>query len=156
MYEVHPNLFVGDENSCQFGSSDLAVVHACKHPCHVQAVGYTGSLPSNHPNYLVLEEEFDLYLNMIDPDKPLFMSPLFTRFLSFTKKHWEYKRPVLIHCNKGESRSPTLAMMFLAKILGIIPDNSYQEASTEFTRLYPAYQPGLGIQIYLSRNWEKF
>ncbi len=156
MVEVHPNLFVAGENRCQIGSPQMAVVHACKHPCHVRAVGYTGSLPSNHPNYLVLEKDFDLYLNMIDPDKPLFMPPLFTRFLSFASKHWNDNRSILIHCNKRESRSPTLAMMFMAKRLGVLPNSSYQESSTEFRMLYPTYKPGLGIQTYLTKNWDKF
>jgi predicted protein tyrosine phosphatase len=156
MYEVHQNLFVGDDTSCQRGSSDLAVVHACKHPCHVRAVGYTGSLPSNHPNYLVLKDDFNLYLNMIDPDKPLFMPPLFTEFLDFSKNHWQEGRPILVHCNRGESRSPTLAMMFMAKELDIITNNSYQEAAKEFQNIYPSYNPGLGIQTYLRKNWQNF
>ena len=156
MIEVHPNLFVGNGENCIQGNTKLVVVHACKYPCHQNAVGYRGNLPSTHPNYLVLEDKFNLYLNMIDPDKPLFMPPLFSRFLEFSKKHWNQGKSILIHCNRGESRSPTLAMMFMSKVLFVLPNDSFINAKKEFTSLYPRYQPVLGIQIYLNNNWDEF
>lgn len=86
--EVHERVFVANEMSCTSGSEDLAVVHACKSPCHKRAVGYKGKLSNTHPNYLVLEQETNLYLNIIDPPVPLFKPPLFSNFLSFASKHW--------------------------------------------------------------------
>jgi hypothetical protein len=154
--EVHDRLFVGSEADCRPGNDESVVIHACKSPCHQRAVGYRGSLPSSHPNYLVLEHSYDLYLNIIDPDKPLFMPPLFTVFLDFAGKHWDAGRKVLIHCNQGESRSPTLAMMLMAKHIGVISDASYDEARAEFEQLYPYYRPGLGIQKYLHCHWAEF
>ena len=153
MIEVYERLLIGTESDCTAGTRALAVVHACKHPCHVQAVGYRGSLPRGHPNYLVLSKDFDLYLNMIDPDKPLFMPPLFSSFMEFARKHWEAGRGVLIHCNLGESRAPTLALLFLAKHVGAISDNSFADAYRDFLPLYPDYRPGLGIQSYVTTNW---
>lgn len=44
-------------------------------------VGYRGSLAASHPNYLVLQREHDLYLNIIDPPVPLFKAETFERFL---------------------------------------------------------------------------
>jgi predicted protein tyrosine phosphatase len=156
MIEVYDRLFVGGETDCRPGNEELVVVHACKSPCHQRAVGYHGSLPSSHPNYLVLEHSHDLYLNIIDPDQPLFMPPLFTSFLKFAGRHWDDGKKVLIHCNQGESRSPTLAMMLMAKHIGAITDASYDEARAEFERLYAGYRPGLGIQTYLRRHWTQF
>lgn len=156
MIEVRPKLFVGNETDCIPGTADRVVVHACKHPCHQHAVGYRGNLPSSHPNYLVLAKEYDLYLNMIDPDRPLFMPPLFSEYLDFTRKNWEVGRSILVHCNQGESRAPTLAMMFMAKILKEIPDESFQSAHREFVKLYPNYRPGLGIQTFLVKYWATF
>lgn len=50
-----------------------AVVHACKDPCHKDAVGYNEDLPDSQDNYLKLEGDPHIYLNLIDPDvKPLF------------------------------------------------------------------------------------
>lgn len=153
MTEVHDNIFVGSEASCQLGNDSLAVVHACKSPCHQRAVGYTGSLPNTHAHYLVLKSENDLYLNIIDPPIPLFKPELFSAFMLFSSKHRDKGRRLLIHCNQGESRAPSLALLYLSKSLGVISDNSFAYARADFETLYPRYAPGKGIQSYLSTNW---
>lgn len=155
MQEVHERVFVTDATSCLAGFNDVAVVHACKSPCHQRAVGYTGKLPSSHPNYLVLERGSDLYLNIIDPPVPLFMPALFSSFLNFAQKHWDAGKRLIIHCNQGESRAPSLALLFLARGLSVIEDSSYVAARSEFQKLYPRYQPGKGIQTYFTQNWAK-
>jgi predicted protein tyrosine phosphatase len=131
----------------------LPVVHACKSPCHQQAVGYRGSLPNSHPNYLVLQRDDDLYLNIIDPPVPLFKAETFERFLAFARTKYNSGASLLIHCNQGESRAPSLALLFLAKHIGALPDSSYEDAKQVFERLFPAYQPGIGIQRFLADNW---
>jgi hypothetical protein len=156
MIEIRKRLFIGDEDDCRYGDDDWGVVHACKHPCHQRAVGYRGKLSSTHPYYLVFERENDLFLNMIDPPRPIFMPQTFTSFLEFTSTQWEAGKNILIHCNEGESRAPTLALIFMAKHLKELPDSSYLEAREEFEKLYPAYRPGNGIQIYLTGNWNDF
>ena len=156
MIEISDRLYVGNEIDCRLGDDEWAIVHACKSPCHQRAVGYRGSLSSSHLNYLVLQKEKDLYLNIIDPPGPLFMPPLFTSFLEFAGRHWDDGKKILIHCNQGESRSPSLAMMFMAKHTREITDSSYEEAREEFEQIFVEYRPGRGIQIYLRENWDNF
>jgi protein-tyrosine phosphatase len=153
MVEVYDRLFVGAVDDCLRGVEKLAVVHACKSPCHQQAVGYRGSLPDSHPNYLVLQRDDDLYLNIIDPPVPLFKAETFERFLAFARTKYNSGASLLIHCNQGESRAPSLALLFLAKHIGALPDSSYEDAKQVFERLFPAYQPGIGIQRFLADNW---
>lgn len=156
MRKVHDRLFVGSLHDCSNNKEGWAVVHACKSPCHQKIVGYQGSLPNSHPNYLVLERPNNLYLNMIDPAGPLFMPPLFTEFLRFARLHWEGGDNLLIHCNHGYSRAPSLALLFLAKVVGVLPNGGYWEACQGFFNLYPDYLPGQGIQTYLEMNWGRF
>jgi hypothetical protein len=153
MVTVHDRLYVGDAGTCRPSSSLLAVVHAGKSPCHQQSVGYTGSLSPLHPNYLVLRDPFDLYLNIIDPPVPLFKIETFVQFLLFAGEHYDRGASVLIHCNKGESRAPTLALRFLAKHLRVIPDCSFSDAKEVLVSLCAGYQPGAGIQKFLTTNW---
>ena len=153
MVEVFDRLLVGAVDDCRIGVEKLAVVHACKSPCHQQAVGYRGSLPASHPNYLVLQQEHDLYLNIIDPPVPLFKVEIFERFLAFARTKYDSGASVLIHCNQGESRAPSLALLFLAKHIGALPDPSFEDAKHAFVRFFPAYQPGIGIQRFLADNW---
>jgi hypothetical protein len=151
--QICERLFVADEGSCRPGSAELAVVHACKSPCHQRAVGYRGNLSPQHPDYLVRRQPYDLYLNIIDPPVPLFKIETFVQFLVFAAEHYDRGASILIHCNQGESRAPTLALLFLAKHLRTIPAGSLYAAQAEFAPLCPEYQPGKGIQRFLETNW---
>jgi hypothetical protein len=155
MHEVHRDLFIGTERDCFFTQKDdWAVIHACKSPCHQRALSYTGSLPKNHPSYLACEQGNHLFLNMIDPDQPLFMPPLFVASLAFIEKHLS-KRKVLIHCNEGLSRAPSLALLYLAKRAGVIDNSSYIAAYKDFIKRFPFYRPGRGIATYLELHWNE-
>lgn len=153
MQTVYERLIVADVTACRRGDDRLFVVHACKSPCHQNAVGYKGSLLKTHPNYLSLKQGSDLYLNIIDPPVPLFPNDLFTTFFAFAGPAWNEGRTLLIHCNQGESRAPSLALLFLAKQLKVISNDSYAQARAEFSAMYPRYAPGKGIETYLRDNW---
>jgi hypothetical protein len=153
MQEVFERIWVANDQSCRSGSDEWAVVHACKSPCHQREVGYRNSLPKSHPNYLVLNRAKDLYLNLIDPPIPLFQPQSFTAFLVFAETQLASGRKLLIHCNQGESRAPSLALLFLAKRRAVLDDGSYSAARAGFEKLYPTYKPGGGIQTYLTANW---
>lgn len=144
-------LSYGDLSACAECGADIAVVHACKEPCHRAGAGYsTRSLEKTHPHYLALERGRHLYLNMIDPPQPLFQMESFVRFFDFVDRQIK-ERPVLIHCNKGESRAPSLTLLYMAK-RGFLPDESYEAARAAFEMRFP-YKPGQGIVTFLTRNW---
>lgn len=159
MKEVHQSLFVGGERDCieTKGSEKWAVVHACKHPCHQNAVGYSGNLPQSHPNYLTYRKDRDLYLNMVDMDRKQdheYMEPIVSSALDFVEDYIGSNK-VLIHCNKGESRSPALAMLYLAKRENAIEKDTYSEAKQDFQELYPRFNPSRGIDLYLQDYWHQ-
>jgi hypothetical protein len=153
MQEVFDRVWVANGQYCRCGDDEWAVVHACKSPCHQRAVGYQNNLSPSHKSYLVLARDQDLYLNLIDPPAPLFRLPSFIEFLAFAEKQWVSGRKLLIHCNQGESRAPSLALLFLAKRRAVLDDSSYSSARAGFEKLYPAYKPGRGIQKYFTANW---
>ena len=153
MHLVHNGLYIGDQTDCRHGDDSLAVIHACKHPCHQQAVGYSGNLSPAHPDYLVLEDGHDLFLNLIDPPVPMFKVESFTAFLDFARRQVEDSRDILVHCNMGQSRAPSLAMLALAKARGVLPDGSFEEAVAAFRDLWPSYSPGSGIRVFLTSAW---
>jgi hypothetical protein len=94
--KIHDRFYVVSERDCFHSRPGWVVVHACKNPCHFNAVGYKGSLPKNHPNYLSLEREgANLYLNIVDPDIPLFMSQTFVDFMIYTQKHYSEGKNLL-------------------------------------------------------------
>lgn len=156
MQEVSDNLYVSDETGCQTtqGNSDWVVVHACKYPCHNRVCG---NPPQGHQDYLKRDDGTDLYLNMVDMDqkqKHEFMGPMIDATFSFVDRHIGSKQ-VLIHCNQGQSRSPSLAMLYLAKRTGSISEESYSTAVQEFRELYFRFNPGRGIRLYLEDYWHQ-
>lgn len=157
MLEVAKNLFVGNELDCFYDvKDDWAVVHACKHPCHVKKVGYTGSLPATHPEYLISEDKEHLFLNMVDMQQPLmpkYTHPIMKRAIEFINENILTKK-VLIHCNQGESRAPSIALVYMAKS-GLIQNKNFQQAYKDFIVIYPFYQPGNGISSYLQTRWDE-
>ena len=153
MFETYERVYIGGNAACRAGTDGLAVVHACKSPCHQRAVGYRGSLPHQHPHYLTLIRNEDLFLNLIDPPIPLFQLESFAAFMSFAQQQYDDGASVLIHCNQGDSRAPSLALLFLAKHLQVIPSDSYETAEEAFVALYRDYRPGGGIRSFLKDHW---
>lgn len=156
MKEIITNLFIGDENDCRLirGQNEWAIIHACKFPCHRDALGYKYKLPQSHPHYLVYKSGLNLYLNMVDMEQELqpgFTNPIMESSIEFIEKHIDPKK-VLIHCNQGLSRSPSIGLVYLS-ILGHIRQDDFNKAVFDFHKLYPNYDPGNGIKLYLSKNW---
>jgi len=92
---------------------------------------------------------------MIDPPTPLFKPQLFVASLDFIEKHIS-ERKVLIHCNLGLSRAPSIALLYLAKRAKVISGEDYRKATQDFVKLFPSYQPARGIALYLGIHWLEF
>lgn len=140
MIQVYKNLWVGDDSDCK---QDFAVVHACK-SCFFESIPY---------DYLINRKGKDLFLNLVDAPKliPKYNTPIIHAVLNFMNEN----SPVLIHCNKGESRSPSIAMLYMA-IKGYIPNETYGTAYEAFKDLYPPFCPNKGITKYLLSNWRNY
>lgn len=154
MNGISENLFIGNDADCSTVGSDFAVIHACK-TCHQKGVGYRGNLSPSHPNYLVYENHNNLFLNIVDMDRELlskFTHPIMKSALNFIRDHIKTEK-ILVHCNQGQSRSPSIGLVYLAQN-GNISSNSYINAKEEFVEIYPEYLPGKGLELYLHKNWE--
>lgn len=155
MLQIYDKIYVGAEQDCHFNAlDDWAIIHACKHPCHIKAVEYKGNLPQSHPNYLIFENNKHLVLNMVDMEQelhPKYTNPIMSAAMIFIEKYIEMNK-ILIHCNQGQSRSPSIALIYIAR-KSIINNESFSTAAKEFIQLYQYYQPGRGIAAYMNRNW---
>lgn len=87
-----------------------AVVHACKEPYHRQAVGYSGrACAKSHPEYLLAHRGNHLMLNLVDVDNLDWVSPIIVdEAINFIDVSLSQGMNVLIHCNRGMSRSAGL------------------------------------------------
>lgn len=152
LHHVAPNLYYGNLEAAHCAKLDnMVTVHACKEPCHKQVLHYQKSLDAQHPEYLYAIRERHLYLNMIDPPLPLFRHEMFAAFFAFVDNKIA-ENNMVIHCNQGLSRAPSLALLYMAKRLNLLSNDNYAVASAEFKKRFP-YSPGAGIASFLSDNW---
>lgn len=128
--------------------STLRFVQACKDPYHRDAVGYIGrSCPQDHPEYLYAIRDNRFIMNIVDVDDPSFFSDiLIDKTLKFIR---ESEDDVLVHCNEGKSRGPSIALLSLAQS-GTIT-GTVAEIFKKFEGFYPKYSPRNGIYQY-TRN----
>jgi hypothetical protein len=159
MIEVFRNLFVGSERdeAVTRGQSGWYVVHACKEPYHRQALGYTGrGAPKSHPEYLVAIRDGHIILNLVDVDNVAYILPeIIDAALTAIHENIGASK-VLVHCNQGLSRSPTIALLYMAKFTSQFQSVDHGTAVQDFRLLYPSYAPAAGMADYARLNWAKY
>jgi len=150
------NIYIGGRADSQLRTDpDWAVVNAAK-TVHCEIMGWGNVTPRDHPNYLSFEDGQLLSFNWVDGAAFLYRMSgpeAFTRALDFIEQ-WSATKNVLINCDQGQSRSPTVALLYLAKRLHVIPDGSFEEARQAFQALHPNYAPS-GIAEFVAAHWDQ-
>lgn len=156
MIEVAPNLWVGaaQDEAAVRGDPEWFVVSAAKEPWHRQALGYTGrGAPPDHAEYLAAVRPHHLILNLIDADDAAYVpDACILAALGCIEIALPHQK-VLVHCNKGGSRAPTIALLRLASTDQRFAGLGYEEATTLFRTIYPPYAPARGMADYAKQHW---
>ncbi|WP_263385991.1 dual specificity protein phosphatase family protein [Granulicella arctica] len=158
MIEVYPGLFVGcqqDFEDGSFASREWAVVHACKEPHHRKALGYTGrAVDKSHPEYLIARRGNRLILNLVDVADPRWIDDsIMNAAIQFIQENLQNVRSVLVHCNQGCSRAPSIAMLYLGTYTDQLPRDSFERALAVFKEKYPLFAPAGGVYGFLKNQW---
>lgn len=161
MIEILPRLFVGTEVDYAARvqhETGWWVVHACKEPYHRQLLGYSGrGAPKGHPEYLLARRDKRLFLNLVDVDDPNYVAKeIIDAALAFIGEGLKSGERVLVHCNLGESRSPSIGLLYLAARARALPSTSLVEAETQYRAIYPQYNPKAGMRGFLLKNWTDY
>ena len=159
MIEVCPNLHVGSERDeqCIRGQAGWFFIHACKEPYHRQALGYTGrGAATTHPEYLIARRNGRLILNLVDVDDPSYISPeIVDAALDAVRDNIQHSK-ILLHCNQGQSRSPSIALLYLLKHTDILGQKDMAAAIAAFRAIYPPFAPARGMAEYIRLNWHRY
>lgn len=160
MIEIYPNLWIGSEQdyeACVKGLPDWNVVHACKEPYHRRELGYTSrSAPKAHPEYLIARRDHRLILNLVDAPNPAYIpKEIMDAAIQYIQASLTDGMKVLVQCNLGESRAPSIGLLYLVKHTDKLP-KELLKAEKAFRLLYPLYKPGDGISGFLIRNWGSY
>ncbi len=159
MKKILDNLYVGNQQDYEntFFDDNFSFCLAAKNPFHKDAVGYTGrACPKEHPEYLWAYRENKLILNMVDaPSSLYFDKTMIDEALLFIEEELFKGKNVLICCNRGESRSASIGLLYLIK-QGYIKGETLEDCEVEFLRLYPEYNPGNGIREFVKMNFKEY
>lgn len=169
MIEVFPRLFVGGADALLHADSGIGmvspgwfVVSAARDPWHREALGYTGrGAPKDDPEYLLAHRDRRLLCNLIDADDPAFVrEEIVTGVIEAIDTALSAGNiKVLIHCNQGQSRAPTLALLW-ARWTSKAPLVSAafrlltaDQALEAMKHAYPPFKPSKGMEGYVRNNW---
>ncbi len=160
MKEIITNLYVGNQEDFEytkFPKDEWSHLLAAKEPWHRQALGYEGrSASKDHPEYLMARRKDCLVLNLVDAPKSIFFSKdLIDEGLKFVEEELAKGKKVGVFCNQGESRSASLALLYLVKH-GLIEGDTLEDCEAEFLKLYPSYNPGAGMRGFVKENFEVY
>lgn len=159
MIEVIRNLFVGNDIDAQqaMQQQEWYIIHACKEPYHRQALGYSGrAAPKTHPEYLIAKRENRLILNLVDVPNPAYISKeIMDTAVDAIATNIQSKK-VLVHCNQGMSRSPTIAFLYLLKYTMVLDSSDLDTALKQFRNLYPLYEPAGGVAGFVEEYWQEY
>lgn len=161
MVEVFPGLFVGNEEDYHdmiHHQNGWSVVHACKEPYHRRALGYSGrAAPKTHPEYLVARREERLILNLVDAPNPAYIpKEVIDAALEFIETRLRDGRRVLVHCNEGYSRAPSIAFLYLVSRTDQFAGHDVDTALTAFQSLYPSYNPASGVHGFVRAHYRAY
>lgn len=157
MIEVFPNLYVGngDDEAAVRGKDGWYVISAAKDPWHRQALGYTGrAAPKDHQEYLRAVRPGHLILNLVDAaDVAYIPAENINTAIDTIEAGLDEGRKVLVHCNQGQSRSPTIALLYLQRHDPRFAGLGYDDAVAKFKTIYPPYEPSKGMADYARAHW---
>lgn len=152
------NLYVGSKEEYNLAKhKGMKIVCALNiangYVTHQSVVGWTGrGCNKDNPYYLFKREPDAIYLNMIDGDDPKYVNDeMINPALDFIHLHLQNGNEVFIYCSLGESRSPSIALMYMLEHELI--EKSASTISTFCTNYYPAYTPKNGNLQYIKQRW---
>ena len=155
-------IFLGDSQSFDnHGQKFRYVVQAAKEPYHRQALGYTSAgAPKDSPEYYgairKVGDQKRLILNLVDAKIAEYIPRIcFDLAHQMIQEAEEDRSPVLVHCNKGESRSPAIVFTYLIS-KGVIASDSLHAVTDFKNNYYPSFNPGAGIKDFLHLNFRHY
>jgi hypothetical protein len=150
MKEVYSRLYIGDDADYEKvkDNPDWHVLRCAKDGPggHRETIGYQEHSAPKGPTYLFVERPRKLILNMVDSDDARFFpDPMVEKALAYISESIRIGK-VLVCCNHGQSRSPSMAFLWLY-VNGKLPAE-YHRALRQFRQFYPMYAPSDGIRQY--------
>ena len=122
---------------------------------HKETLGYNTRSAPKGPDYLAVVSGRRMALNYIDNDDPNYIpEEMIKKGLRYIDEQLKAGHKILVACNAGHSRGPTMAMLYMRSI-GELPYNFHQSARI-FHGLYSHYDPDIGVKSFSMSHWGMF
>jgi hypothetical protein len=155
MEQVISNLYVGGDKDVPEAKKRGYARLACTKDgidSHRSMLGYTTMGAPKGDEYLYARRGDVMALNLIDVDDPeMIPDKLIDAGVEFIAEMLKAGKKILVHCNAGHSRGPTMAMMGM-RAIGELPQ-PFNRAKHIFKTLYPPYDPGHGMEYKAREHW---
>jgi len=157
--EIINRLFIGDDEDYEKRKDrpGYSYLRACRDHDggHRDVLGYTGrAAPKDKDYFFVRPTENHMALNLVDADEPHYIrDEVINPALAFIQERMDAGDKVLVACNRGKSRSPSIVLLYLRSIREL-PMGSHNGIAL-FKKLYPKYDPGPGMLIYVKSNYSR-
>lgn len=161
MIEVAPRIFIAkEEEIADLTPSEYSLLSLAS-TFHYQMHSWKkGENHKDDPCYVMCAHGSQiLSINWVDGPSHLYDwqgkgVEVMQKILTWIEYQLDHNRQVIISCNQGVSRSPTIALLYMSKVLHLLPSNSFPKASSAFQKLYEEYNPG-GIAGFVNEHWHE-
>lgn len=122
---------------------------------HKETLGYNTRSAPKGPDYLAVVSGRRMALNYIDNDDPNYIpEEMIKKGLRYIDEQLKAGHKILVACNAGHSRGPTMAMLYMRSI-GELPYN-FAQGQRIFHGLYSHYDPDIGVHTFAKQHWGMF
>jgi hypothetical protein len=119
---------------------------------HQQTLGYTSPGAPKNKDYLHVERDNRIAVNILDLADPNMIPFECIRYaIKYIKKQLDLGFNVLVACNMGHSRGPSTGLAFLRSIGDM--EHNFHISEKIYHTLYDRYSPGQGIRQVLRSHW---
>lgn len=138
---------------------NMAIVNAVRnctgYECHQTVVGWTQkrACPETSPYYYFKEDDINLFLNLIDTKNVEYIPDvIINQTIKFIDDKLGLGKSIFICCSLGESRSPSLALIYLLDKKILESKNCVEVFRSEY---YNNYKPKKGYIDYINNRFMK-
>ena len=151
-------VFVGDDNDYDKikDKQNFRSCRMCKYGPggHQQTLDYHTLAAPKGKNYLLMETDNRIAINIIDMEDPNMIPwDCILAALKYAKKEMDDGKNILIACNSGHSRGPTTGLLFL-RAIGQMPHN-FHVSERIYRTIYRKYDPGMGMRQLARSHWSE-
>ena len=151
MFKVAENLYLA---SCRADTQKCApgMVFICCCQSFCAPVRFPASLP---PGTAPSGDTPRNFIPLANTEIPPYRAEDFNRYLDLIDQHLRQGKVVLVS-EQGESRAPSLALLWMVFRGRILSRSSFAAARSDFFRIYPQYRPWPGWIIFFEQEWDAF